>query len=100
MRFKSPLVESKRSTFGGPAPPPNRSWPCAWLWHQLIQPFESFNPKCSELMTVDSKKLQRILQCFIVKLLQRTTVSAIYSELLLFFYIYFRQILCFLHCKM
>ena len=47
-----------------------------------------------------SKKLQRILQCFTVKLLQRTIVSAIYSGLLLFFYIYFRQILCFLHCKM
>ena len=46
------------------------------------------------------KNLQRILQCFTVKLLLRTTVSAIYSELLLFFYIYIRQILCFLQCKM
>ena len=32
------------------------------------------------------KILQRILQCFTVKLLQRTTVSTIYSELLLLFF--------------
>ena len=51
---------------------------------------------------IHCKKLQRILQCFTVKLLQRKTVSAIYSELLLLFYIYFRQILCFnsVKCKL
>ena len=55
-----------------------------------------------EVGILHCKKLQRILQCFTLKLLQRTTVSAIYSELLLFFYIYFRQILCFysVKCKM
>ena len=52
------------------------------------------------LYKLHCKRLQRILQCFTVKLLQRTTVSTIYSELLLFFNIYFCQILCFLQCKM
>ena len=41
------------------------------------------------------KKLQCILQCFTVNLLQRTTVSTISTELLLFFYICFRQICVF-----
>ena len=43
------------------------------------------------------KKLQRILQWFTVKLPQRTTISAIYSELLLFFYIYFLSNIVFLY---
>ena len=48
------------------------------------------------------KKIQRILQCFTNKLLQRTTVSAIYSELLLFFTFIFVKYCVFysVKCKM
>ena len=48
------------------------------------------------------KKLHRILQCFTVKLLQRTTVFAIYSELLLFFTFIFVKYCVFysVKCKM
>ena len=51
---------------------------------------------------IHCKKLQRILQWFTVKLLQRTTVSAINSELLLFFTFIFVKYCVFysVKCKM
>ena len=51
---------------------------------------------------VHCKKIQHILQCFTVKLQQRTTVSVIYSELLLFFTFIFVKycVFCSVKCKM
>ena len=74
--------------------------------HCNVYEFVKFGATCSraflnKLCTV-KKKLQRILQCFTVKLLQRTTVSAIYSELLLFFTFIFVKCCVFysVKCKM
>ena len=63
----------------------------------------SLRPSQMLLNTHHCKKLQRILQCFTFKLLQRTTVSAIYSELPLFFLHSFSSNICVFYsvkCKM